>query len=711
MSSRYPFDQWQKEPFDEVKQGGQWYTTKAGDSLASIAGRAGMTWDQLSDFNWGTSEPKDINVHLKEDLQCPPTRDGKNYYFRGGERLWVPKTKPIPSGHPVNRQAPGKDINNVIKNDVRVYLNVGAWGGGPKGPGRTDFAMVCGGEIALCSWMEAPDSSQQVRGPAAKRTPKRDFFKSKIGEFLDQAPAERSYILAGHRAPGGFEFVPKGELIIFLPDMHMQLFKGLPCDGFRDKSGENSLAGALAEFLEFAEGKANKIVQMGDMYEVWEAQVIFFDYWRSLHNSDKTEFSPSEALTGFLRQTPLKWNTIKQRGKKERHSDDDVSRGQARVICVRGRIKVTASSRVWWESGDAQASKTLGPGEEIRPVFDRIDDSLDQDNVITIEALEDDSKYEWGMGNSSLKDNLLKFLKKHGRSLDDVPMGAGGDPLEYRDSKWEGHRDQALDFWDNDTVEEAIRNRYDDKLKGYLEQFKEDAGSKFVRLRGNHDTNTPNEFLDECKKDRTLAQKDEWKSWPDRGPQAEWPSDDDLELDAGNGYYLQLGKNDTIWIEHGHASDPFNHNKGFFRPDNYPWATSIPDPLPLGGLPVVIKAVPGGWHGCAENVKWEFNGTSNWEDAKIMAAELGLEDFSLHRAKIVFDEKKDVRLIIMGHTHQPHLESYEHFLHHPWIPEAPFEVGDAIKSAVSDAADAIGEGVDTLKKKTGELVDTIKNVF
>jgi hypothetical protein len=58
------------------------HKVKAGESIDSLARGAGMTWQDLSVFNWGTSVPEEINVHLVKDVGCTKkTLDGKNYMF------------------------------------------------------------------------------------------------------------------------------------------------------------------------------------------------------------------------------------------------------------------------------------------------------------------------------------------------------------------------------------------------------------------------------------------------------------------------------------------------------------------------------------------------------------------------------------------------------------------------------------------------------
>jgi hypothetical protein len=78
-----------EEESDE-SSGGTWrriavieeYKVKTGDTLKSLAKSCGMTWQELAEFNWGTSDPGGINEHLRDDVGCrKKTADGDNYVF------------------------------------------------------------------------------------------------------------------------------------------------------------------------------------------------------------------------------------------------------------------------------------------------------------------------------------------------------------------------------------------------------------------------------------------------------------------------------------------------------------------------------------------------------------------------------------------------------------------------------------------------------
>jgi hypothetical protein len=58
------------------------HKVKAGESIDSLAKANGLTWQQLSLFNWETSVPEEINKFLREQVGCTKrTKDGRNYMF------------------------------------------------------------------------------------------------------------------------------------------------------------------------------------------------------------------------------------------------------------------------------------------------------------------------------------------------------------------------------------------------------------------------------------------------------------------------------------------------------------------------------------------------------------------------------------------------------------------------------------------------------
>lgn len=58
------------------------HKVRTGESIASLAAAAGMSWQALAVFNWGTAVPDQINKHLRSDVGCTKkAADGVNYRF------------------------------------------------------------------------------------------------------------------------------------------------------------------------------------------------------------------------------------------------------------------------------------------------------------------------------------------------------------------------------------------------------------------------------------------------------------------------------------------------------------------------------------------------------------------------------------------------------------------------------------------------------
>ena len=77
------------------------YFVHKGDSLELIAQKHGITWQQLTRFNWGTDDPDEINRYLFGTVGCrEKTADKNNYIFtdndilEGDGYIYVPEESP-----------------------------------------------------------------------------------------------------------------------------------------------------------------------------------------------------------------------------------------------------------------------------------------------------------------------------------------------------------------------------------------------------------------------------------------------------------------------------------------------------------------------------------------------------------------------------------------------------------------------------------------
>jgi hypothetical protein len=70
------------------------HRVRTGESLQSIAEGAGMSWQDLAKFNFGTESPKEINKALKAQVGCTRKTKDKNYRFDDSDTpgiIYVPQ--------------------------------------------------------------------------------------------------------------------------------------------------------------------------------------------------------------------------------------------------------------------------------------------------------------------------------------------------------------------------------------------------------------------------------------------------------------------------------------------------------------------------------------------------------------------------------------------------------------------------------------------
>ncbi len=172
------------------------------------------------------------------------------------------------------------------------FLDVGGWHHDrSKGFSHTDFGLVSGKYILLCSWL---NMEGKTRGREAyKRYCKKNkvvvtdneeggyYFTQPIDEFFNMP---KGAIVAHFKA--AVPFISDNELIMFLPDLHLHLFRETVIDNFTyncnfianpEKPKIISLEDELAELLERAQSLGAEIIQVGDCFEIWEVQAHLVD--------------------------------------------------------------------------------------------------------------------------------------------------------------------------------------------------------------------------------------------------------------------------------------------------------------------------------------------------------------------------------------------------------------------------------------------------
>jgi len=108
------------------------YNYKKGESLASIAATVSkpgkkITWQDITNFNWGTGKPSEVNFYLRDHTGCKyETNDGYNYIFSDEDKnpfVWIPRyEKKAPPG---KYRSPGWiDVGHVaLDDDSKKHIN------------------------------------------------------------------------------------------------------------------------------------------------------------------------------------------------------------------------------------------------------------------------------------------------------------------------------------------------------------------------------------------------------------------------------------------------------------------------------------------------------------------------------------------------------------------------------------------------------------
>jgi hypothetical protein len=189
-------------------------------------------------------------------------------------------------------QWPSKRSEPIFEKGKRFFLDVGGWHHDRlKGFSHTDFGLVSGKYILLCSWL---NMEGETRGRKAyKRYCKKNnvvITDNEEGAFYFTRPIDEFFNMPKGAIVGHFEssepLVSNNELIVFIPDLHLHLCRETVIDNFKYDSNFGfkkkepriiSLEGELAELLKRAQNLNAEIIQVGDCFEVWEAQAHLVD--------------------------------------------------------------------------------------------------------------------------------------------------------------------------------------------------------------------------------------------------------------------------------------------------------------------------------------------------------------------------------------------------------------------------------------------------
>lgn len=505
-----------------------------------------------------------------------------------------------------NRSAHGQSNNNNLNTDVQCYMNVGAWTGG-----RTDVGIVSADEVALCSWRPTPDAgTHKYRGVRAKnqldQNDRWTFAQTgMVANFINAAATASPgfQVLGGYVSPGGFKFTNANEALVFLPDSHLNLFREFACDSFAKKvhTGggyfKQSLVPDLVAFLNF--------------YQLWKAGAC--PAAKLIHVGDRVDI----------------WHT--------------------QAICLEAHSYLHLTLLANWEKEHGKGSTTKIPyyHDATLTVLDR--KQAEADIAANLGAKKGITKCEVTLSdwpnNVDVFDAMALFAEKN--KLKDFRLS----------NSLKGRR---VDYTSYQSIEAAIEAVYPEMTPALWGLFD-------VKVRGNHDMDLDHPYMH----DRYKYPLD--KKYLSFNPNCQdgrgwWPDHDEEDPSSTGHYGNVIGRNNCIWFEHGHVFDYYNHRKTFFRED-----IRAPEPdlkfRPAGPL-------PGGFMSTVGFVKdafvWEMSQEATYKHtgkmfyvASGIVGDKVLEQYSYHRARRIFDKhakgqngESAVHLVVMGHTHVPHIEDF-----------------------------------------------------
>lgn len=534
------------------------------------------------------------------------------------------------------REGFGSAADNEVDSRVMVYLNPGAWTGG-----RTGFGLVGREYVIACSllaWPEKPKPRLWGKGLTKTQSGAAEFIahlvrKNQIDwdnpahKFIGQA--KDSFpdleILAYYRAPGRFRFANDDQLLIFLPDMHMNLYREMPIDAFvtRDAHKQrSSVIHLLLPFLDFIRQFKQQnpsftvdVIQLGDLVDVWHTQNVFLKAHRFLY-----EYAQDY---------------------KKKHG----------VEPREFQFHYTRENELWDQPQHNTLTETV-----------RLADWPAQANAF----------HAWALYI------LAHDFHNHTRKK----RGYHRLPLPWK------LRNVALDYTDRLAIEQKIRDGYPEMTGGGVDRWPLLLTNW---VRGNHDMDEAHPYfaggtargLIEGFRDRhqypveyyygatdiRRTHDAYWTSKPelkDR-PRPAWDRYDDrnvtLAAYTGDGYGYVTGRNGCIWYEHGHAFDPFNHRRVWWREDSKnaerdaKFHAMTPHFL-AGGFPVTGKYIRELLEYTIHQGGWLFEFGDKLGD-------LGLEWYAYDRVEKIFEKysrrppgkgQGPIHLVVMGHTHVLHLE-------------------------------------------------------
>jgi len=646
------------------------------------------------------------------------------------------------------KQSIGTQISNKLNTKIEVYLNAGGWT-----DGRTDFGIVSENQIALCSWRAPLPKKIHNRhwkaGPNVQEQAAAIDPQNPIGRLIafptTPGGQGRVHVFSSYKTPGTksngdplVSFTEKNELIIFLPDMHMHLFRDTPPDGFSrweetptryemsiewlfdhmadDEVPDDGLSSEivvedrikdrmpkdtatakwwrrsqvedLKNLLDFCDrfsessGVKLKIVQLGDLVDVWHTQLICLEAHHFMYNQKQKAKKEKEQKTGWR---------IEYR--------EDCALEFPDFALVQS-VKLVELPENWQQSrAFNKETKALGERHVCWDWEDTTPKSVNAFDALVMFL------YAFGRRPAFAKDGkkwteLYKTCKIPKRllnvTIDDYTSWKSVykticdqyPELKYHWAKFvavQGNHDMFVDHpylkfrykyaWPWPSVKK--QNVFSSMTNPERQQVAQTADQYEIRLFQKGFTLDRTKLVPVPKYSKKRSFKSDHVYWVNReddeksGPTADRLEDtktlaederdgtlNDLEQRTNHGSLM--GKGDCIWLEHGHAFDPYNNKHSFFRED-----------LAYGriGGPVVKgatgKAIRGGFTGTAIGIGMKFadydscKDTGPVPDRKLIIFANNLAGASaMERCQRILNKKgkeKGIRLVVLAHTHCPWL--------------------------------------------------------
>jgi len=199
--------------------------------------------------------------------------------------------KPAPNQVIYKSGSPAK-VRTAVK--LKYYMDVGAWDRGQNGQAITTFGVISGHDILLCNWLTRSAGGTElntlIRGSSCIIEYDNQSYElsPSLNSFVRFArAAKRCYLLNVMHTPKSIPLTDPNQIIFIFPDLHLPLFKGEPLDRFcwgYNYDTLMSLDEELDYLLKFANNNSFDVitVQVGDMYEIWEAEIILRQQYLAL---------------------------------------------------------------------------------------------------------------------------------------------------------------------------------------------------------------------------------------------------------------------------------------------------------------------------------------------------------------------------------------------------------------------------------------------